>query len=75
MVEFAALSKRRGGIVTHWGYHLVYIFVFIVFGEWCNGSTEVFEAFSRGSSPRSPANFSVGVEGHTVGSFRLARES
>jgi site-specific DNA-adenine methylase len=21
MVEFAALSKRRGGIVTHWGYH------------------------------------------------------
>ena len=24
MVEFAALSKRRGGIVTHWGYHLVW---------------------------------------------------
>lgn len=54
---------------------LIMCIVRVIVGEWCKGSTSDFDSLSHGSNPCSPAtNFGIGVEGHTVVSFRLARE-
>lgn len=33
MVEFAALSKRRDGIVTHWGYQFIFITIYMIYAD------------------------------------------